>query len=146
MSNNKPYIDAGLTLFDGFYKADSVNNEVLFDDNYISEKSNIIKGLVPNLTQEDLEELARRIKSTYAINQPDGVAILDDYEHQDNWYQNLELEELFFWDRYRLQLLNTGLSPTIVDKLDKDTLNNLMSYCKHCYNFQSKHYNKYIPQ
>ena len=141
MSNDKSYIDAGLTLFDGFYKADSVNNEVLFDDNYISEKLSIIKGLVPNLTQENLEELARRIKSTYAIYQPDGVAILGDYEHQDDWYQNLELEEQFFWDRYRLQLLNTGLSPTIVDKLDNDTLNNLMSYIGNPYsedNFSRK--------
>lgn len=129
MSKNKSsLVDSALDFFSGFYKSDiAANCNIMFDDAYVDNKVLNIKMLLPNLTAENLIELKNKIKSQYAIYQPDGIMILDDYEHQENWYEELDLEQEFFWDRYKRQLQNK-LSPKVIDKLENDTLKNLISY------------------
>lgn len=127
---SKDKIDPALSIFDGFYKAETLkNNKIVIDDSYIDTKVEVIKKLLGSLdfTNEDVAELKRKIRSQYAIYQQDGATILGDYEHIDNWYNDLEKREDFFWSRYKRHLLNEGFSPNIVDKLEKDTLNKLMS-------------------
>ena len=124
------FIDSALGFFDSFYKLDLASKAYIsFDDLYVKKQIDKIMPLMPHaLTDKDLVELEKKIKSIYAIYQPEGVAILGDYEHRDDWYDESEQLEQFFWDRYKRHLLNEGLPPSVVERLENDTLNNLMSY------------------
>jgi len=129
MNNKTSLVDSALDLFRGLYKIDIASNSCIdLDDYYIDLQISKIAGLSPNLTVEDLDEIKRKIKSQYAVYQPDGVAILGDYEHFDNWYDELNLENQFFWDRYKGYLLDKGFEPPIVNHLENETLKDLMKY------------------
>lgn len=132
---NTQLIESALSIFDGLYKlALLFKADTVIDDAFVDERIEDVKKMVAKsaegseLSEDEIAELKRKIKTIYAIHQQDGVAILGDYEHIDDWYKELEECDDFFWDRYKRHLLNDGFSPNIVDKLGKDTLNNMMSY------------------
>lgn len=72
-------------------------------------------------TKKDLM-MQCQVKHSY-----EGAMILDNYTHS-NWYDEVDLGEEFYWNRYKNYLLNTkhfGLN--IVNKLEKETLKDLMN-------------------
>lgn len=86
-----------------------------------------------NVDTIEREYVANTIKSIYSIYQEEGAAILGDYGHDYEWYKKVLNDSSFkqyYWTRYRNYLIeNKGFATNIVDdKLDKETLFNLMSY------------------
>lgn len=72
-------------------------------------------------TKKDLM-MQCQVKHTY-----EGAMILDNYTHTD-WYDDLVLGEEFYWNRYKNYLLNTkNFGLNIVNKLEKETLKDLMN-------------------
>jgi hypothetical protein len=81
-----------------------------------------------DLSLEEQEAIKKRIDSEYQIYQPDGVALLDDYEHQSSWFTDQKSQvSLFYWERYRNQLFRDGFSTSILKTLDSNTTDNLMN-------------------
>ncbi|MCL1953384.1 MAG: Z1 domain-containing protein, partial [Firmicutes bacterium] len=124
MSDNRDKIETALSFFDSFYKLDNVDD---FDDNYIKKTILRIEQLV-ELNDQDCQELIKKIKSIYAVYQPEGVGIIADYEHFDDWYNNLQNKDTFFWGRYKKHLKDKGFLPNVIQSLEDDTLSKLMSY------------------
>jgi len=88
-----------------------------------------IKKMYPNLQLTSDEQIAikNRIDSEYQIYQPDGTALLDDYEHQSKWFSlNKPDFELFYWNRYRNHLFKEGFSTSVLETLDFNTTDNLL--------------------
>ena len=84
---------------------------------------------------DDLERdyIIKNIKSFYSVYQEEGAAILGDYGHDYDWYiKMLEDQDFhqYYWTRYRNYLVEQKKFPSNIvdDKLDKETLFNLMSY------------------
>ena len=104
----------------------SFYNEDVFKDLLL-----VAKKIHPSLklTKEEEKELKRRADSEFQIFQPDGNALLGDYEHEYNWYTlRKEFIDEKYWPRYRTHLFNQKWSTEILNKLENDTLNNLMNY------------------
>lgn len=82
-----------------------------------------------DLNPEDLKEIKKRIDAEFQIYQPDGTALLDDYEHEENWYTNKkETINQFYWNRYRVHLFESGWTTEILKQLEFNTLDRLMNY------------------
>jgi len=79
------------------------------------------------LTEEEIFEIKRKVDSEFQIYQPDGIALVDDYEHQKDWYTKEKSENQFYWDRYRGHLFNTGWSTELLNILEFNTLDKLMN-------------------
>lgn len=106
-----------------FGKYRNYNDEVFFD---IIENFQKIHNI--NLSEEDIFEIKRKVDSEFQIYQPDGIALLDDYDHDKDWYSNeLENIEQFYWNRYRGHLFKSGWSTELLNTLEFNTLNKLMS-------------------
>lgn len=65
--------------------------------------------------------LAREIESETAIWQPDFSSLDDADDHQDWLIEQRGEIDWRFWSRYRLYLLDSGLPPQVVRKLDEST-------------------------
>lgn len=101
------------------------NDEVYFQVLQMCEQH----GIIDKLTSEDVLEIKRYVDSEFQIFQPEGVVLLDDYEHEQNWYTNTKDSiKSFYWDRYRTYLFNSGWSVEVLNQLDFKTLNQLMNY------------------
>jgi len=121
ISNFRTQYDLGLQL--GIIE--QYNDEVFF------KIIDSIKGLYPsaNISEEMVLRIKKVVDSEFQIYQPDGGALLDDYEHESTWYDDIKDDiNQFFWNRYRASLFNSGWSTDIVNKLDYQTLNSLMNY------------------
>lgn len=121
VSNFRTHFDLGSQLG----QFDNYNESVFY------KIINSIKGFFPNvdLNDEIITTVKKIIDSEFQIYQPDGTALLDDYEHQRYWYDDIKDDiNHFYWPRYRSSLVRSGWSVGIVNQLDSQTLNNLMNY------------------
>lgn len=116
--------DAAKGFFDSFYK---MSSDKKIDDEFIKECFEKIK-LLAELQNEDYDIFSRTIKSIYSTYQDDGIAILSDYSHNNNWYKDSKKNNEIFWERYKRHILDEGFSPNIVDVLEKKTLYDIMQY------------------
>lgn len=128
--NRDKKIDAALSLFDGINKSWNISGDVTFDNSRIERIINeIIKSKLIKLDDDIINTIKIKVKSLYAVHQDDGISILADYEHSDDWYEKSALGEHFFWDRYKNHLvMSKRFSPKVIEQLENNTLNNLMSY------------------
>ncbi len=72
-----------------------------------------------------------KIKSIHSIHQDEGHAILGDYDHDYQWYNNWleEGKEEYYWERYKNYLATQKhFPPEIIRVLENNTLKSLMSY------------------
>jgi len=108
-----------------FGKYNEYNYEIFYQ--IINDMIN--SGLVKGLLEEDIKIIKRYVDSEFQIYQKDGIALLDDYEHEHNWYTK-DKDNLgnFYWNRYRRYLFESGWSTDILNKLDTNTLDSLMNY------------------
>src|SRR5690554_4519101 len=81
-----------------------------------------------SLNDDEKIQIKKAIDSEFLIYQKDGTAILEDYEHIQDWYTSRknEIEERY-WSRYRSHLFNKKWSINVLNKLEYDTLDNLMN-------------------
>lgn len=81
-----------------------------------------------NVTPEEEVSLKKRVDSIFQIYQPDSDIILDDYEHNVDWYSNKKSEiEDVYWRRYRAYLFNRGWETAVLDTLEKNSLEKMMN-------------------
>lgn len=85
--------------------------------------------IIVDLTNNDLLEVKKYVDSEFQIFQDDGVVLLDDYEHEQDWYTKIKSDlHNYFWDRYRAFLFKSGWPIEILNQLDFKTLDQLMNY------------------
>ena len=90
---------------------------------------NILSNSDFELDEDDIVVLKKNVDAEFQIYQPDGTALIDDYEHASHWYTEKKQEvNHFFWNRYRKHLFDNGWSSNVIDKLDYNTLDSLMDY------------------
>jgi len=100
---------------------------------YINYDEEVFERLVIDsnlpIEQETKVLLKKMLDSEFQIYQPDGTALLDDYDHDRNWYSKdkSNIEE-YYWKRYKGFLTKKGWNTEILEKLDHDTLDKLMNY------------------
>lgn len=72
-----------------------------------------------SITQEQIEDAAKRIETRLSIRMNDAAAIQADFEE---WLPRRRGEmDPYFYNRYRKYLSNRGFSPSVLGVLDKDT-------------------------
>lgn len=121
-------ISAFRSLYDLGIKAQKYD---CYDENtFNSIILDLIKyGYLKSVSSEDIKEIKRKVDSEFQIYQPDGIALLDDYDHELDWYTKKKDEiDHYFWSRYRAHLFKLGWSIEVLNKLDIDTLDRLMNY------------------
>ena len=98
----------------------------VYDDNTFNlllKKSNY------ELDDKLLKQVKRILDSEFQIYQPDGTALLDDYEHIQDWYsRNKSNFNHHYWERYKNYLAKNGWNTNILEKLENNTLEHLMNY------------------
>lgn len=76
---------------------------------------------------EDFKRLFDAIEYQFAIKHTSAECIFDDYD-LNQWYSNEKIENAFFWNRYRRYLLEkTSMDLNSINKLDDETLPNIMN-------------------
>lgn len=99
-----------------------------------------------NLTEDEISSFRRMIAYNNAIQQDDGIVIMNDNLQDSVWFtrfinledlpaseaedtrERIRKERCFFWKRYRMFLSQSpDFFPTILNKLDTDTLNPMMN-------------------
>ena len=64
----------------------------------------------------------------YAIVHDRGHAIFNDYDEKREWYSNMDIQDNFFWSRYKDYLINhTSISRTSINLLDDITLPDILN-------------------
>ena len=85
------------------------------------------------LSRLDCDEAAKTrlfidMEYEYKIVHPKGQAIFNDYDEKREWYSNLEIQDNFFWSRYKDYLINhSSISRISINLLDDVTLPDIMN-------------------
>lgn len=139
MTNRDKIFQIYITSFASFLKVKQLMNPS-FVPNQESIKESIFitysqYGSIPeiSLSEEEQNQVVNKIESIYSIFQEEGNAILGNYNHDYQWYENLRKKEDFqeyYWPRYKAHLLDTTFrnAPQLIDTLENRTLRSLMSY------------------
>lgn len=133
MIDKKELVSTYLQQFGSHYQTSRLlNPTVNIDDEFILhffEQINDQYGIA--ITDDEKEEIERKIKSQYCIFQDEGAALVGDYEHDFLWYTNLQAQESYeeyYWPRYKAHLESKTFSPAGIKTLENKTLPKLMSY------------------
>ncbi len=97
---------------------------------FIDTENEKFKGFEPYLNDQQKEDLFKRIKSIYEVQMDEGCAILGDYEHDREWYNQLKNDKNYednFTERYFHYLRKKGWASSVCDTIDSDT-NKIISY------------------
>ena len=81
------------------------------------------------LDDETYRRLENDIEYEHKIRHTEAGVILNDYEDVEEWYRNDEIENPYFWERYRRYLIEkSSIDITSINLLDEVTLPNIMNY------------------
>ena len=81
------------------------------------------------LDDETYRRLENDIEYEHKIRHTEAGVILNDYEDVEEWYRNDEVENPYFWERYRRYLIEkSSIDITSINLLDEVTLPNIMNY------------------
>jgi len=99
------------------------------DDTFDTLLSLVLSSFGRTLSNEEIKEIKKRTDSRFQITIVDGIALLDDYDHESNWYTKISSSIVpVYWGRYKAYLANKGWSPNVLNTLGNKTLNDLMNY------------------
>ena len=92
---------------------------------YIDQVSTI-SGLIPD--DEDREKIFTEIEYKFKIKHSEGEAIFDDYDNIKDWYNNQNVVDPFFWNRYRQYLIEkSSIDINSINLMDMKTLPELLN-------------------
>ena len=84
-------------------------------------------ALIP-ATDEIKKKVFSDVEYKYKITHASANAIFDDYDDRVDWYSNDNIEDPYFWNRYKTLLVNNpSFSPQSITLLDQETLPNIMN-------------------
>ena len=90
------------------------------------DRVSTISGL--KLDDEDKNKIFTEIEYKFKIKHTEGEAIFDDYDNLQEWYNNQEVEDPFFWNRYRQYLIeNSSIDIKSINLMDMKTLPELLN-------------------
>ena len=94
-------------------------------DKYIE---NTKKFLNVTLTEDEYKLVFHDIEQRFSIKHSKGCAIFDDYDQLRDWYHEENIEDPYFWTRYKRYLEEfSSLNPKSIELLDKTTLPQIMN-------------------
>lgn len=112
----------------GFINADKgAGIEVKFEniDSYIDRATTLFP--IP-CDEETRKRLFTDVEYQFKITHAKGNVIFDDYENRKEWYSNDDIENPYFWNKYKALLLaNPSFNIKSINLLDEDTLPNIMN-------------------
>ncbi|WP_273159894.1 Z1 domain-containing protein [Bacteroides fluxus] len=77
--------------------------------------------------EDTKNKLFVELEYQFAIRHTSSECIFDDYDLKQ-WYDNKNIKDAFFWNRYRRYLSEkTSIDPVSINKLDEETLPNIMN-------------------
>lgn len=78
--------------------------------------------------KETTDRLFVDLEYEYAIVHDRGHVIFNDYDEKREWYSNMDIQDSFFWSRYKDYLINhTSISRTSINLLDDITLPDILN-------------------
>lgn len=81
-----------------------------------------------SIDQKTRNRLFADIEYEHKIFHAPGACIFDDYDEHRNWYNEANIENPFFWNRYREHLMmHTSIDRVSINLLDEETLPNIMN-------------------
>lgn len=99
--------------------------------NYNDVKSYIDKSVKfssLNIDKEDYNKLFTTIEYQFKIKHTDGEVIFNDYDNLQNWYNNDDIKDAFFWNRYRKYLIEqSSLDTKSINLMDVTTIPQIMN-------------------
>ena len=124
--------EAQFTLLKQFAKnlidADKLRGiEIRYEDldSYINRSLALLQIVGDN---ETISRLFVDLEYEYAIIHPQGHVIFNDYDEKREWYSNMDIQDSFFWSRYKDYLINhTSISRTSINLLDDTTLPDVLN-------------------
>lgn len=94
-------------------------------DSYINRA---VQLLQIECDKETTNRLFVDLEYEYAIVHDRGHAIFNDYDEKREWYSNMDIQDNFFWSRYKDYLINhTSISRTSINLLDDVTLPDILN-------------------
>lgn len=98
----------------------------------IADIDNVIARAVSIIGIECDDEAKTRlhtdIEYKYKITHENGHVIFDDYDNRQNWYSNEQINDPYYWYRYKAYLINnTSISPRSITLMEEETLPNIMN-------------------
>lgn len=94
-------------------------------DKYIESTK---KFLNVTLTEDEYKRVFHDIEQRFSIKHSKGCAIFDDYDQLRDWYHEENIEDPYFWTRYKRYLEEfSSLNPKSIELLDKITLPQIMN-------------------
>lgn len=106
---------------------DKGGQTISYDDiaPYIDSVSNLLKL---KLDDEDRNKIFTEIEYKFKIRHTDGEAIFDDYDNLKEWYNNQDVKDPFFWNRYRQYLIEkSSIDIKSINLMDMKTLPDLLN-------------------
>ena len=98
------------------------------EDDIIPEIKNCERVYGISLEEEDFAKIKKDIEYKFKVKHTAAGYIFNDYDEKRDWYSNVQIEEEFFWSRYRSFLINEeDLGINNVNKLEHETLTRLMN-------------------
>lgn len=127
LSDFRTYCKIHAALDKNFRLKDS---DIFYSINQTYERNKELPDFL--LNDDEKEKLVKKIKTSNTVFQEEGSVILGDYEHDRQWYSNLQNDssfENYYWNRYKEYLLNSTSTPTgVIETLENTTIKDLMSY------------------
>ena len=112
----------------GFINADKgAGIEVKFENinSYIDRATKLFP--IP-CDEETRKRLFTDVEYQFKITHAKGNVIFDDYDSRQEWYSNEDIENPYFWNKYKALLLaNPSFNIKSINLLDEDTLPNIMN-------------------
>lgn len=85
-----------------------------------------VSGLNPD--DEDRNKIFTEIEYKYKIQHTPGEVIFDDYDNLQEWYNNQDVKDPFFWNRYRQYLIEkSSIDIKSINLMDMKTLPQLLN-------------------
>lgn len=125
--NDTQYLNVS-QLVEVFIRLDISNGKkIKYEDlsGYI-DKASQISGI--KLDNETFNQLLSDMEYQFKVKHTSGCKIYDDYDDPHNWYNIDDIQDKYFWKRYKKYLMeNTSIDIRSINLLEDETLPNIMN-------------------
>lgn len=112
----------------GFIEADKTVGKVVKYEDINSYIDRTLVALPIPCDDETKRRLFTDIEYQFQITHAKGHVIFDNYDNANEWYSNDNIENPYFWNRYKALLMaNPSFNIKSINLLDEDTLPNIMN-------------------
>src|SRR5574344_968427 len=111
-----------------FVGLDKMKGEDVKDTNLNTYIDRAFAATSVNADEEDRQKMFKDLEYEFAIQHTEGQCIFGDYDNLNEWYHDEDIENHFFWDRYKRYLREkSSIDLKSIDLLGEKTLPELMN-------------------